>query len=530
MLPLVDTSPCEFAINRYPAAEHVSSSAVPLVLLHGWGCDSECWQPLLPHLQQHGDVLCVDYLWALDKAESLEQALQSLLGQLPKQFMLLGWSLGGMLATRLVTMAQERVYGLITLATNLKFVASEDWPEAMAPDIFQQFYRSFAEHPEKILKRFSGLMAKGDQQERQLLKELRGLTESGLQLAGNSALSGGLALLGELDNREEFARLSVPGLHLLGDGDALVPAAAGDSILALANQSQCVEVLTGCSHALQYSQQSVVSAIENFLERLSSQESDSALDKRRVAASFGKAAATYDSVAGLQRQIGHRLLVQVETAASDQALCLDLGCGTGHFVQSIQGQGYQVLGLDLAQGMLEFARKQQQAQWLCADAENLPLADNAVDAVFSSLAIQWCHDLPALFGGLKRIVKPGGRLYLATLGPRTLNELRHSWQQVDGYVHVNRFIGEESLQLAIAEAGLKCRSWQQQDIVLQYDALRDLTYELKTLGAHNVNAGQGSGLTGRARIRRLREAYESFRMANGKLPATYDVYYMELEA
>ncbi|MOA37502.1 Malonyl-[acyl-carrier protein] O-methyltransferase [compost metagenome] len=60
--------------------------------------------------------------------------------------------------------------------------------------------------------------------------------------------------------------------------------------------------------------------------------------------------------------------------------------------------------------------------------------------------------------------------------------------------------------------------------MLHYADLRTLTHELKALGAHNLNPGRPGGLTGRARIRALAEAYEGFRQPTG-LPATYQVVY-----
>jgi malonyl-CoA O-methyltransferase len=60
--------------------------------------------------------------------------------------------------------------------------------------------------------------------------------------------------------------------------------------------------------------------------------------------------------------------------------------------------------------------------------------------------------------------------------------------------------------------------------VLHFAELRQLTSELKALGAHNLNPGRPGGLTGRARIRALIDAYEQFRTPSG-LPATYQVVY-----
>ncbi|MNN92848.1 Malonyl-[acyl-carrier protein] O-methyltransferase [compost metagenome] len=60
--------------------------------------------------------------------------------------------------------------------------------------------------------------------------------------------------------------------------------------------------------------------------------------------------------------------------------------------------------------------------------------------------------------------------------------------------------------------------------MLHYPDLRSLTHELKALGAHNLNPGRPGGLTGRARILALVDAYERFRQPQG-LPATYQVVY-----
>lgn len=512
------------SLHQYPSL-NVAGEQCHWVLLSGWGMPCECWQPLLDDLRRHANIIVVDYLEAIGDAQAVEAFFAQLLSQLPERFALLGWSLGGMLATRMAAAFPERVTHLLTLAANLRFATSDDWPHALPLEVFQQFRKDFDSAPEKTLGRFAGLVAKHDPLGREQLKVVRQLSRDAGQRFSTEALGQGLSLLGVLDNRGVFTDLKVPGLHLFASNDALVPVQVIDDIGALAVPGQQLDVVDDASHGLLLSQpERLAERIAGFLQPTSAGQ----LDKRRVARSFGKAASTYDSVAGLQRSIGTALLERMPAAG--RGLCLDLGCGTGHFIEPIKNRGFDVIGLDLSPGMLQFASARQQARWLCADAEALPFAGNSLDCVFSSLAIQWCHNLSDLFQGLKHTVKPGGKLYLATLGPRTLWELRRAWEQVDGYVHVNRFVERQALEEAIAAAGLVVEQWRTQDIVLQYDALRELTYELKALGAHNVNSGQSTGLTGRARIRKLRDSYEEFRQRDGKLPATYEVYYMVLEA
>ena len=48
--------------------------------------------------------------------------------------------------------------------------------------------------------------------------------------------------------------------------------------------------------------------------------------------------------------------------------------------------------------------------------------------------------------------------------------------------------------------------------------------DLKHLGAHNITAGRPRGLTGRRRLQRMLQAYETYRH-DGVLPASYEVVY-----
>jgi len=255
------------------------------------------------------------------------------------------------------------------------------------------------------------------------------------------------------------------------------------------------------------------------------------VNKEDVARSFSQAAATYDQVAALQRQVAEALLNRIPDRPFSSTV--DLGCGTGVVAaQLAQRTGTErVFGLDIAEGMLEFARQQYpqtSLQWCGADAENLPLKNESVDLVFSSLAVQWCADFQQVCNEIFRVLKPGGSCLLATLGPETLHELRSAWQQVDGYVHVNRFIDAERITESALTAGFDCECWRD-EIVMRYQELRQLTAELKALGAHNVNSGRPKGLTGRQRVEKLKAGYETFRDCEGWLPASYEVYYLRLE-
>lgn len=74
---------------------------------------------------------------------------------------------------------------------------------------------------------------------------------------------------------------------------------------------------------------------------------------------------------------------------------LDVGCGTGHFTRRGAADGAQVVGLDLDEGALEFARRRstQTVRFLHGDATCLPFEDHSFDKVMSVAALcfvpQW---------------------------------------------------------------------------------------------------------------------------------------------
>jgi len=521
----------QIKLGRHEYPGYFSSlQSEPLVLLHGWGSSSESWQPLIPHLQNIAPVITLDLPGFGESEEipdfNLESLIELVVAELPESSTLIGWSLGGMLGVQIAARYPQKITRLITLAANAKFVASDDYETAMALAVNRPFNKSFAEDSTGTLKLFNGLLAQGDNNERSVLKQLRTLIKPE---AANTNWMQALELLATLDNREAFVSLTQPGLHVLAEKDVLVPVSAINSLTTL-NPQQQVSIVYGAAHALHWSQPEIVAGkIAVFLQSSLPQHAVPALDKKQVAHSFSRAACTYDSVASLQRSVGDVLLKKI-TANNPAQTVIDLGCGTGHFTPQLQSQFPQALiaGVDIAEGMLQFARLHHAAQknWLCCDAEFLSFADESIDLIYSNFALQWCDNLPRLFAGLRRILKPAGELVFTTLGPSTLHELKSAWQCVDNLVHVNQFHEQATLLKHLQQQGFAHVEFERQPEVMEFECLSDLTRSLKALGAQNVNRGRLNGLTGRKKIQAFKQAYENLRR-NGMLPATYDVFYIK---
>jgi malonyl-CoA O-methyltransferase len=273
------------------------------------------------------------------------------------------------------------------------------------------------------------------------------------------------------------------------------------------------------------------------------QPDDFLLDKRQVRNSFDLAAASYDEVAVLQREIGQRMAQRLDLIRINPQQILDAGAGTGSFSRLLS-QRYphaRVIALDVSHAMLTVAKKSSSPppawRWwsslrkkhtrqvfACGDIEQLPLTDNSVDLIFSNLTLQWCNDLERVFKGFRRILRPDGLLMFSTFGPDTLKELRYCWNKIDQFTHINTFIDMHDIGDALLRQRFTEPVMDVERIILTYRDISTLMSDLKMLGAHNVNAGRRQTLTGKGRIRSLTEAYECYR-ENGVLPASYEVVY-----
>ena len=254
-------------------------------------------------------------------------------------------------------------------------------------------------------------------------------------------------------------------------------------------------------------------------------------DHGQVRRAFSRAARGYDAVAGVQHSVEAHLLESLEYLGErTPQVVLDLGCGPGSAAAHMQRRWpkAQVLALDLALPMLAEARRQQHwhplrrsVQALCADVRALPLAEGSVDVVFSNLCLQWVEDLPAVFAGLRRVLRPGGLLLVSTFGPDTLHELRDAFAAADDAPHVSPFAGIAEFGDALMAAGFANPVLDRDATVTRYADLGALMRELRAMGATNALHARRHTLTGRARFARAAAAYATH-AGDAMIPATWE--------
>lgn len=242
--------------------------------------------------------------------------------------------------------------------------------------------------------------------------------------------------------------------------------------------------------------------------------------KARVRQSFERAAASYDSAADVQRRICTRLAAELP-ATPPPARLLDAGCGTGYARALLQARFPEAdyLALDLSPGML--ARLAAPCRRIAGDLEHLPLGNASIDLYWSSLAVQWCELAKAL-AEARRVLRPGGRLALASLGPDTFHELRAAFAGVDDYRHTLAFHSPAEIRQIASNAGLLAVAVHQHTEIAHYPDFRSLLKAVKAIGANQVGSGRRTSLMSRSDFSRAEAAFETQRTPAG-LPLTYDV-------
>lgn len=260
-------------------------------------------------------------------------------------------------------------------------------------------------------------------------------------------------------------------------------------------------------------------------------------EKARIRHSFAAASATYDGAAELQRTVG-KVLLAGTNAEKLAGTVLDLGCGTGFLTGELlstksQNPPQSVIAVDIAFGMLEATRCKLAAhnnvRYICADAEQLPIAASTVDVVVSNLALQWCRNLTAVFSELKRALKPGGQLVFSTFGPHTLKELKAAWAEVDDYNHVNEFYGVADIKYFLQQTGFRQVRIECNTHLSKYDSVLALMRELKAIGAQNVIGERNKAVTTQTQLQRMIKAYDLHRL-EGMIPATFECFFIQAQA
>jgi ubiquinone/menaquinone biosynthesis C-methylase UbiE len=169
----------------------------------------------------------------------------------------------------------------------------------------------------------------------------------------------------------------------------------------------------------------------------------------------------YDRARG--RDYHSHISRQVLATLPKGGFILDVGCGTGLFLQRYITNGGGGIGLDISPGMITEARRRLPgSEFTVGTAENLPFRDGTFDAVASLLAFSYLKNPDQMLAEARRVLRPGGTLAICTLGRNVLTSMVPTIYRLGETLRVRkigmgdfgeRYYNEKEMRALFSDAG-----------------------------------------------------------------------------
>lgn len=225
-------------------------SGKSIVLLHGWGFSSAIMQPFAEELAKYYCVTLLDLPGfgkskLMDSSYNMDNVIANILPFIPQHSILIGWSLGGLIAIKIAYLYPVKIDKIICLASSPCFAAHSNWP-GISLNFFLNFEKMLYQDFNAVLKQFFLLQVKG-------LPNIRNAYQIVIQnsFAKNinllDALLGGLKILKETDLRALLPKLYCPIQFIFGAEDQVIPIAISKGIAMLLPTAN-IEIIKNAGH------------------------------------------------------------------------------------------------------------------------------------------------------------------------------------------------------------------------------------------------------------------------------------------
>jgi ubiquinone/menaquinone biosynthesis C-methylase UbiE len=127
-------------------------------------------------------------------------------------------------------------------------------------------------------------------------------------------------------------------------------------------------------------------------------------DERQVAEWYNTLSSSYDELYGKEQSLKYELVLEFLREKHFKVL-VDIGCGTGTFLEKVREICDHSIGIDLSTRMLKIAknRRTPNAEYVLASSSSLPLKDNSADCTVSISTAKAESNLPTFIADLERI-------------------------------------------------------------------------------------------------------------------------------
>lgn len=272
------------------------------------------------------------------------------------------------------------------------------------------------------------------------------------------------------------------------------------------------------------------------------------IDLNRVRTLFDEPARLAESNF-LRREVATRMHERLALVRIAPERVLDAGCGEGADLTTLQKRFPKaaMLGLDASPAMLAEAQSAQTAalssmnrllqQWLpagmgkessanllCGNFSQLPFGINAVDLVWSNLALHWHPQPDRVFAEWRRVLRQDGLLMFSCFGPDTFKELRAAFAAADNEPHALPFVDMHDFGDMLVNAGFSTPVMDMETLTVTYGSVEKLMADVRACGGNPLDTRRRS-LLGKQAWQRVVDVLEQSRGDDGKIPLTFEIIY-----
>ena len=239
-------------------------TGLPIVCLHGWGMRggifggvaeglslNKSWSDphllklgsdhdLFPDLPGYGHTALPDDYSASELADRMAK-------DAPDKIVLLGWSMGSLIAQAWATRHPQQVVALVLVAATPCFQQRADWPYGLSVGDVAAFADGVASDWRATLNRFLALQARGSEDARSLIAQLRAELATGGDPRPET-LAAGMRLLATTDLRDQAANITQPTLLIHGAQDGLCPLSGAEWLTAQMPNAR-LKIIERAAHA-----------------------------------------------------------------------------------------------------------------------------------------------------------------------------------------------------------------------------------------------------------------------------------------
>lgn len=239
----------------------------PIVLLNGWASDPGVWNYQERYFSSQ-QLIKIKFHKGVEAAPVGQQpslysvaALAGINKATDQQVILLGWSLGALVALELAHLSPQRILGMILVGGTSRFTQDEGYHGGLAKVLVERLKKRLVSNPAQALKEFKALMFCPEEREAGIEE---GFRQSALAQEldwSKEELLAGLDFLLNRDLRGLLKDIEVPALVIHGEKDEICPVAAGRYLKDNLRSSQ-FELLPHCGHVPFFSK------VEDFNKRV----------------------------------------------------------------------------------------------------------------------------------------------------------------------------------------------------------------------------------------------------------------------